>query len=163
MSFCARIAQKRHKLWKMVKIEKKMSKNLVFLEYFEYSSIFGAKLVHQTLNGMFSGPWRIFWHPRDPSGRIHIEYIKVLLFVFDIQEWWRPLQLFSTFSKSAVTFVDFRLKKMTYCHIWGIIFRISIRSTFQVSKYEKNSVPSGCVIFVAFSEYFNFTKVEKDS
>ena len=57
----------------------------------------------------------------------------------------------------------FRLKKMTYCHIWGIIFRISIRSTFQISKYEKNRVPSGCVIFGAFSEYLNFTKVGKDS
>ena len=41
LSFCARIAPKRHKLWKIVKIEKKCQKNLVFLEYFKYSSIWG--------------------------------------------------------------------------------------------------------------------------
>ena len=41
LSFCARIAPKRHKLRKIVKIEKKCQKNLVFLEYFEYSSIWG--------------------------------------------------------------------------------------------------------------------------
>jgi hypothetical protein len=41
MSSCAKIAPKRHKLQKIVKIEKKMSKNPVFLEIFEYSSIWG--------------------------------------------------------------------------------------------------------------------------
>jgi hypothetical protein len=41
LSFCAKIAQKRHKLLKIVKIEKKYQKNLVFLEHFEYSSIHG--------------------------------------------------------------------------------------------------------------------------
>ena len=41
LSFCAKIAPKRHKLQKTVKIEKKCQKNLVFLEYFEYSSIWG--------------------------------------------------------------------------------------------------------------------------
>ena len=37
---------------------------------------------------------------------------------------------------------------MTYCHIWGIIFRISIRSTSQVSKYEKTIVshPAVCAL-----------------
>ena len=40
LSFCANIAFKRHKLRKIVKIEK-MSKTLVFLEYFEHSSIWG--------------------------------------------------------------------------------------------------------------------------
>jgi hypothetical protein len=38
LSFCARIAPKRNKL---VKIEKKCQKYLVFLEYFEYSSVWG--------------------------------------------------------------------------------------------------------------------------
>jgi hypothetical protein len=41
LSFCARIAPKRHKLQKIVKIEQKCLKNLVFLEYFKYSSIWG--------------------------------------------------------------------------------------------------------------------------
>ena len=39
--WCANIAPERHKLRKTVKIEKKCQKNLVFLEYFEYSSIWG--------------------------------------------------------------------------------------------------------------------------
>ena len=38
LRFFARIAPKRHKLRKIVKIEKKSQKNHVFLEYFEYSS-----------------------------------------------------------------------------------------------------------------------------
>ena len=41
LSFCPRITPKRHKLRKIVKIEKKCQKNLVFLEYFKYSSIWG--------------------------------------------------------------------------------------------------------------------------
>ena len=42
LSFCTRIAPKRHKLRKIVKIGKKnVKKKLVFLEYFEYSSIWG--------------------------------------------------------------------------------------------------------------------------
>ena len=41
LSCCARIAPKRHKLRKIIKIEKKCQKNPVFLEYFKYSSIWG--------------------------------------------------------------------------------------------------------------------------
>ena len=99
LSFCAKIAPKRHKLRKIIKIEKKCQKNLVFYRVFWIFFNLEAILAHQTSNGMFSVPWLIFWHPRDPWGRIHIEYIKVLVFVFDISEWWRPLQLFSTNSK----------------------------------------------------------------
>ena len=40
-SFCAKIAPKRHKLKKTIKIEKKCQKNPVFLDIFEYSSILG--------------------------------------------------------------------------------------------------------------------------
>ena len=40
-SFCAKIAPKRHKLKKTIKIEEKMSKNPVFLDIFKYSSILG--------------------------------------------------------------------------------------------------------------------------
>jgi hypothetical protein len=39
--FCAKIAPKRHKLKKPIKIEEKMSKNPVFLDIFKYSSILG--------------------------------------------------------------------------------------------------------------------------
>ena len=41
LRFCARIAPKRHKLRKIVKMEKNVKKTLVFLEYFKYSSIWG--------------------------------------------------------------------------------------------------------------------------
>ena len=43
LSFCPRIAPKRHKLQKIIKIEKKKKcqKTLVFLEDFKYSSIWG--------------------------------------------------------------------------------------------------------------------------
>jgi hypothetical protein len=41
LSFSARIAPKRHKIRKIIKIEKKCQKNFVFLEYFKYSSIWG--------------------------------------------------------------------------------------------------------------------------
>jgi hypothetical protein len=70
-----------------------MSKKTCFLRVFQIFFNLGAILAHQISNGVFSGPWRIFGHPRDPWGRIHIEYIKVLVFVYDISEWWRPLQL----------------------------------------------------------------------
>ena len=40
-SFCAKIAPKRHKLKKPIKIEKKCQKTPVFLDIFEYSSILG--------------------------------------------------------------------------------------------------------------------------
>ena len=42
LSSCAKIAQKRHKLWKLSKLKKKtVRKNHVFLDIFEYSSIWG--------------------------------------------------------------------------------------------------------------------------
>ena len=99
LSSCAKIAPKRHKLQKSSKLKKKMSKKTCFLRHFRIFFNLGAILAHQTSNGMFSGSWRILWHPWGPWGRIHIENIKVLAFVFDISEWWRPLQLFSNNSK----------------------------------------------------------------
>ena len=41
LSFCARIAPKRHKIPKSSKCQKNVKKILVFLEYFKYSSIWG--------------------------------------------------------------------------------------------------------------------------
>ena len=52
------------------------------------------------------------------------------------------------------TFVGFRLKKMRYCHIWAIISRISMKSTSQVSKYEKKlCFIRLCVLLVWFFGY----------
>jgi hypothetical protein len=59
-SFCAKIAPKRHKLKKTIKIEEKMSKKPCFLRYFRIFFNFGAILAPQTSTGMFSGSWRIF-------------------------------------------------------------------------------------------------------
>ena len=39
LSFCAKIAPERHKLWKTIKIGKKCQKTPVFINFFEYSSI----------------------------------------------------------------------------------------------------------------------------
>ena len=93
LSFCDRIAPKRHKLLKIVKSEKNVKKPC-FLRVFWIFFNLGAILAHQTSNGVFSGPWHIFWHPLDPWGWIHIEYTKVLVFVFDISECWRPYNFF---------------------------------------------------------------------
>ena len=41
LSFCAKIASKRHKLQKPSKLKKKCQKNPVFLDFFEYSSNWG--------------------------------------------------------------------------------------------------------------------------
>ena len=41
LSFCANIAPERHKLRKIIKIGKKCQKTPVFLDFFEYSSIWG--------------------------------------------------------------------------------------------------------------------------
>ena len=109
LSFCANIAPKRNKHQKTIKIEKECKKTPCFLWVFQIFLIFGAILAHQTSNSMFSGPWRTFWHHRDPSGRIHIEYIKVSVYVFNISVTWRPLQLFSTntkYSRKSPLFVS---------------------------------------------------------
>ena len=46
------------------------------LTVFRSLCLSGAILAHQTSNGMFSRSWRIFWHPWDPWGRIHIDLNK---------------------------------------------------------------------------------------
>ena len=94
-SFCAKIAPKRHKLKKPIKIEEKMSKKPCFLRYFRIFFNFGGILAHQTSTGMFSGSWRIFWHPWDPWGRVNSGDIWVLRFVLIVLWRWRHLADFS--------------------------------------------------------------------
>ena len=53
-----------------------MTKITCFLRHFQIFFNFGAILAHQISNGMFSGSWRIFWHPWDLWGRIHIDLNK---------------------------------------------------------------------------------------
>jgi len=94
-SFCAKIAPKRHKLKKTIRIEEKMSKNPCFFRHFRIFFNFGAILARQTSTGMFSGSWRIFWHPWDPWGRVNSGDIWVLRFVLIILWRWRHLANFS--------------------------------------------------------------------
>ena len=94
-SFCAKIAPKRHKLKKTIRIEEKMSKKPCFLRHFRIFFNFGAILARQTSTGMFSGSWRIFWHPWDPWGRVNSRDIWVLRFVLIILWRWRHLADFS--------------------------------------------------------------------
>ena len=71
----------------------------VFLDFFEYSSIWGQ--AHQTSTGMFSGSWSIFWHPWDPWGHVNSGYTRVLRFVLIILWWWRRLADFSLLWKCS--------------------------------------------------------------
>ena len=86
-SFCAKIAPKRHKLQKPSKLKKKCQKKPCFLRLFRIFFNLGAILAHQTSTGMFSGSWRIFWHPWDPWGRINSGDTRVLRLVLIIF-WW---------------------------------------------------------------------------
>ena len=61
-SFCAKIAPRRHKLQKTIKIEEKMLNKPCFLGLFWIFLNLGAILAQQTSTGMFSGSWGIFWH-----------------------------------------------------------------------------------------------------
>ena len=99
LSFCTKIAPKRHKLQKSSKLKKKMSKKPCFLRLFRIFFNLGAILAHQTSTGMFSGSWRIFWHPWDPWGRVNSGDTRVLRFVFDFSACQRHLaDFFSLFS-----------------------------------------------------------------
>ena len=94
-SLCAKITPKRHKFQKPSKLKKKMSKKPCFLRHFQIFFNLGAILAHQTSTGMFSGSWRIFWHPWDPWGRVNSGDTRVLRFVLIILRRWRRLADFS--------------------------------------------------------------------
>ena len=68
-----------------------MSKKPCFLRHFWIFFKLGAILARQTSCCMFSGSWRIFWHPWDPWGRINSGDTRVLRFVFDFFACQRPL------------------------------------------------------------------------
>ena len=80
---------KNHQNWR------KMSKEPCFLGLFQKFFNLGAILAHQTSTGMFSGSWRIFWHPWDPCWRVNSRDIWVLRFVLIILCRWRHLADFS--------------------------------------------------------------------
>ena len=96
-SFCAKIAPKRHKLKKPIKIEEKMSKKPCFLGLFQIFFNLGAILAHQTSTGTFSGSWPIFWHPWDPWSCVNSGDARVLRFDLIILWWWHRLADFSLF------------------------------------------------------------------
>ena len=85
--WCANIAPK------LKNIRKCLRKQLFFDIFFPILTVFrslclsGVILAHQTSNGMFSGSWRIFWHPWDPWVRVNSRDISFLIFVFDFSVW----------------------------------------------------------------------------
>ena len=108
LSFCAKIAPERHKLRKTIKIGKKMSKNTCFLRLFWIFFNLRAILACQTSCGMFSGSWRIFWHPWDPWGRIHSGGTRVLrLFLIFLHDSaiWRIFSFFSNGSQMSLLLI----------------------------------------------------------
>ena len=93
LSFCASIEPKLQKLRKTVK-------TVEMPIFFNLSSIFA----YQMFMSLFSGWWHFFWHPWGCWGRIHIEDIMVLVFVFKFVKQFKI--------KSEVTFVGLWLKKL---------------------------------------------------
>ena len=85
---------KKHQNWRG-----KSQKKPCLLRPFQMFFNLGAILAHQTSTGMFSGSWRIFWHPWDPWGRINSGDTRVLRFVLIILWWWRRLADFSLLRK----------------------------------------------------------------
>ena len=93
---------KNHQNWR------KNVKKTCFLRLFWIFFKLGAILAHQTSCCMFSGSWRIFWHPWDPWGRINSGDTRVLRFVFDFFACQCPLADFFILLKLKpdVTFID---------------------------------------------------------
>ena len=73
--FALRLPPKDTNSKKTSKLKKKCKKHC-FLRYFRIFFSFGAILAHQTSTDMFSGSWRIFWHPWDLWGLIHLDLNK---------------------------------------------------------------------------------------
>ena len=74
--WCANIAPKLKNIWKCLRKQVFFDIFFPILTVFRSLCLSGAILAHQTSNGMFSGSWRIFWHPWDLWGRIHIDLNK---------------------------------------------------------------------------------------
>ena len=69
LSSCAKIDPKRQKLWKSVKIEKKLSKNPVFLYLFKYSAIWGQSKYTKPQMACLVDAGASFDTPGAPGGR----------------------------------------------------------------------------------------------
>ena len=69
-------------------------KNDCFVMVFQILCNLGWILAQKHIKLLILWSFWVFWHPWHPWGRIHIEDIMVFVFVFDISEWWRPLQVF---------------------------------------------------------------------
>ena len=67
-SFCAKIASKRHKVEKPSKLTKKCQKNPVFLDIFEYSSIWGQSQRSKPQMACLVDPGASFDTPGTPGG-----------------------------------------------------------------------------------------------
>ena len=106
-----------------------MSKKPCFLRHFWIFFKLGAILARQTSCCMFSGSWRIFWHPWDPWGRINSGDTRVLRFVFDFFACQRPLADFfhSSQIEASCHFYWFDMNKsdnITFYSHNGWVFKV---------------------------------------
>ena len=106
-----------------------MSKKPCFLRLFWIFFKLGAILAHKTSCCMFSGSWRIFWHPWDPWGRINSGDTRVLRFVFDFFACQRPLADFfhSSQIEASCHFYWFDMNKsenITFYSHNGWVFKV---------------------------------------
>ena len=98
--FAANFQPKLNELHKILQNQQKSSKYAGFLMIFRIFFNLRAILAHQTSYGMFSGSWRIFWHPWQPWGRLSSGDIWVLRFVLNILLQWRRLADFFYFHQN---------------------------------------------------------------
>ena len=106
-----------------------MSKKPCFLRHFWIFFKLGAILARQTSCCMFSGSWRIFWHPWDPWRRINSGDTRVLRFVFDFFACQRPLADFfhSSQIEASCHFYWFDMNKsenITFYSHNGWVFKV---------------------------------------
>ena len=108
LSSCAKIAQKRHKLQKSSKLKKKCQKNPVFLDIFEYSSIWGQSQRTKPYMACLVDPGASFDTPGTPGSASIVEISAFqylfLIFLYDSATW----RIFFTILKLKpdVTFIN---------------------------------------------------------
>ena len=91
----------------------------VFWHFFPILTVFrslclsGAILAHQTSNGMFSGSWRIFWHPWDLWGQIHIDLNKNSVRTGCVLPWFHQFLIW--YKKTEKSYITWEYKKVWCC------------------------------------------------
>ena len=117
LCFCTNIhysAQIVQTLKNLIKSRKSI-KNECFMMGFSKFLQFGLDIIAKTHQVTDYLVLLFFLTPLELLGSFHSEDITVFAFVFNISEWWRPLQFFLV--KSELTFIGFRLKNYMLLHL----------------------------------------------